>query len=441
MAGTTKRIISLILALSLISGCILTFSSCLYTYDILTGQNEGKKDDGGNNTSKPDNQNSPQNNTSSGATDQNDDETVEYYPVDNTEELSELEGAAKTLLSTVIIDARFDIYNSYPYGTTETTEHSSYGSGVIYKLDKEAGDAYIITNYHVVYNSSSATSDGISDKIDLYLYGQQLSSYAIEATYVGGSMNYDLAVLKVEGSEVLKNSAAVAAAVGNSDEVAVFDKVYAVGNPEGLGMSATDGMVSVDSETLTMTGADGRTTLSLRVMRVSAAINEGNSGGGLYDTDGNLIGIVNAKRTGSDIDNIAYAIPINLAKNIAENIIYNCDGETKTSLYRCLLGVTLTAKVTGVVVDGENDTVTKVEIVEVDSLTDDSVMAGQLKAGDIINSITLDGVTVKVTRIHHVIDLMMLARVGSQVTINATRDGVAFDAQITVPESAITEFE
>ena len=289
--------------------------------------------------------------------------------------------------------------------------------------------------------SSSATSDGISDKINLYLYGQHLSSYAIEASYVGGSMNYDLAVLKVEGSEVIKNSAALAASIGDSEKVRVFDKVYAVGNPEGFGMSATEGMVSVDSESLTMTGADGRTTLSLRVMRVSAAINEGNSGGGLYDTEGNLIGIVNAKRTGSDIDNIAYAIPINLAKNIAENIIYNCDGETKTSLYRCMLGVTLTANVTGVVVDGEADTVTKVELVEVDSLTDESIMKDKLLAGDIITSITLDGVTVKVTRIHHVIDLMMLAKAGSTVTINATRDGTAIVAQVTVPESAITEFK
>ncbi len=437
MASATKRIISLILALTLISGCVFAFSSCLYTYDILTGpdkENEEKP-------SGSDNQNTPQNNTGTGDSNQNGDEPVEYYPEDNTEELKELDGAVKTLLSTVIIDARFDIYNSYPYGTTETTEHSSYGSGVIYKLDKEKGDAYIITNYHVVYNSSSATSDGISDKINLYLYGQHLSSYAIEASYVGGSMNYDLAVLKVEGSEVIKNSAALAASIGDSEKVSVFDKVYAVGNPEGFGMSATEGMVSVDSESLTMTGADGRTTLSLRVMRVSAAINEGNSGGGLYDTEGNLIGIVNAKRTGSDIDNIAYAIPINLAKNIAENIIYNCDGETKTSLYRCMLGVTLTANVTGVVVDGEADTVTKVELVEVDSLTDESIMKDKLLAGDIITSITLDGVTVKVTRIHHVIDLMMLAKAGSTVTINATRNGAAIVAQVTVPESAITEFK
>ena len=437
MASATKRIISLILALTLISGCVFAFSSCLYTYDILTGQYKGNEEK----PSGSDNQNTPQNNTGTGDSNQNGDEPVEYYPEDNTEELKELDGAVKTLLSTVIIDARFDIYNSYPYGTTETTEHSSYGSGVIYKLDKEKGDAYIITNYHVVYNSSSATSDGISDKINLYLYGQHLSSYAIEASYVGGSMNYDLAVLKVEGSEVIKNSAALAASIGDSEKVRVFDKVYAVGNPEGFGMSATEGMVSVDSESLTMTGADGRTTLSLRVMRVSAAINEGNSGGGLYDTEGNLIGIVNAKRTGSDIDNIAYAIPINLAKNIAENIIYNCDGETKTSLYRCMLGVTLTANVTGVVVDGEADTVTKVELVEVDSLTDESIMKDKLLAGDIITSITLDGVTVKVTRIHHVIDLMMLAKAGSTVTINATRDGVAIVAQVTVPESAITEFK
>ena len=83
---------------------------------------------------------------------------------------------------------------------------TSAGSGVIYELDGKNGSAFIITNYHVVYESSSKTSNKISDDIFIMLYGMEYSDYAIPATYVGGSMNYDIAVLYVENSDILKNA-------------------------------------------------------------------------------------------------------------------------------------------------------------------------------------------------------------------------------------------
>ncbi|MBE6645672.1 MAG: hypothetical protein E7612_09935, partial [Ruminococcaceae bacterium] len=131
--------------------------------------------------------------------------------------------ASKAVLSSVSVICSFDEY-SY---TGKTKETASAGSGVIYKLDKEQGDAYVITNYHVVYNASSTERDGISKKINLYLYGQENLadgdvSYAIPATYVGGSMSYDIAVLKVEASTVLMASNARAVDVADSNGVTIL---------------------------------------------------------------------------------------------------------------------------------------------------------------------------------------------------------------------------
>ena len=83
---------------------------------------------------------------------------------------------------------------------TTTQDYFSAGSGVIYQMDKTAGDAFIITNYHVVYDASSNTENGISDDISVYLYGSEIEEKAIEATYVGGSLYYDIAVYHVDTS-------------------------------------------------------------------------------------------------------------------------------------------------------------------------------------------------------------------------------------------------
>ena len=74
--------------------------------------------------------------------------------------------------------------------STTTKDYSSEGSGVIYQMDKSEGNAFIITNYHVVYDASSNTENGISKDISVYLYGSEIEEKAIEATYVGGSLYY-----------------------------------------------------------------------------------------------------------------------------------------------------------------------------------------------------------------------------------------------------------
>lgn len=217
--------------------------------------------------------------------------------------------------------------------TQQQVQHySSAGAGVIIDLDKETGDALIVTNYHVIYDSDSNARGGISTNIYLYTYGA-LNGFdpqygdqvgdGMKATYVGGAMEYDIAVLSVSGSEYLKSSIATEATFGDSDVVQPGEKVFAIGNPDGAGIAVTEGIVSVESEYIEMLSSDGESTLQYRVMRTDAAINSGNSGGALFNADGELIGITNAKNASSEVDNMGYALPTSQVKNLVENIKAN----------------------------------------------------------------------------------------------------------------------
>ena len=344
--------------------------------------------------------------------------------------------AAKAILSSVSIKC---VFKTTSYGLSASREKVSAGSGVIYKIDKNKGDAYVITNYHVVYHNQSNTENGISKDISLYLYGQESAEYAIPATYIGGSMNYDIAVLKVTGSKVLAESNAVPIEIADSDEVAVLDRAIAVGNPEDLGLSATLGYINVDSEYITMEGADGATTIQIRVMRTDTSVNSGNSGGGLFNSNGELIGIVNAKLTQSD--NMSYAIPSNFVKYVADNIIHYCDGTEYEGVYRCYLGITVSASKKYTEYDKETGVVHKREQISVDTVDKNGLANGLIEVGDIINSITVDGVTYDVDRMHIVTDTMLNARVGSKVTVNVTRDGKKIDVAINITKDSLSQVE
>ena len=350
--------------------------------------------------------------------------------------------AAKGLLSAVSVECEFTVSSGrYPY--KESTATSS-GSGVIYKLDKEKGEAYIITNYHVVYNNLSLTTNRISDKISVYLYGSEPQTMgdkcAMQATYVGGSMNYDIAVLKIEGSRVLAESSARAVDFADSNTVAVLDMAIAIGNAAAKGISATVGYVNVDSEYLDMEGADGYTPISLRVMRIDTAVNGGNSGGGLFNAEGNLIGIVNAKMVDNEIDSIGYAIPSNVVKYIADNILYYCDGTDKESVYRCLMGITVQVTEAHAEYDTESGKIEKKETVAVGSVNSGAMVEGLLFSGDIIKSIVIDGKTYEVDRMYKVIDSMLNARVGSSVTINIIRGTENMAVDIAITEAFLAEY-
>lgn len=168
------------------------------------------------------------------------------------------------------------------------------GSGVIL-----TADGYIITNYHVIDGASSIkvrTKDGTE----------------YDASVVGSDSANDVAVLKIDAKNL------TVAAIGDSDNLKVGESVVAIGNPLGsLGGTVTEGIISATSRTITIDDVD------MTLLQTSAAINPGNSGGGLFNTNGELIGVVNAKSSGEDVEGLGFAIPINKAIDVANQIMEN----------------------------------------------------------------------------------------------------------------------
>lgn len=352
--------------------------------------------------------------------------------------------SAKGLRSAVSIVCNFQVtiqQGGWRPGSSNTTtqDYSSAGSGVIYQMDKTAGDAFIITNYHVVYDASSNTENCISDDISVYLYGSEIEEKAIEATYVGGSLYYDIAVLQIDNSDIIKASDACEVDVANSDGIVVGDTAIAIGNAQGYGISTSFGIVSVDSEYITMTAADGSTTVSFRVMRTDTAVNSGNSGGGLYNDEGNLIGIVNAKIVDDGVENIGYAIPSNVAVSIAENIIDYCYGKSEERVQRALLGITVSTSDSKAVYHSETGSFTIEETVSVYEVTEGSLADGILQAEDVLVSATLNGETTEITRQYHIIDMMLDMRAGDVVTLKILR-GEEKTVSITITEGCLTAY-
>ena len=327
-----------------------------------------------------------------------------------------------------------------------TSTYYTTGSGVIYKLEND-GSAFIITNYHVVYDSSSNTKNKISDKIYVYLYGLESDAYAISAGYVGGSANYDIAVLGVEKSEVLAaalaSGAAAAVTVGNSDDIMPGETTIAVGNPSATdlaGLSVTKGIVSVSSEYITMNAANGSGEVDFRVIRTDAPVNSGNSGGGMYNERGELIGIVNAKISNTNIENIGYAIPSNVARAIADNVIDYCYGKDCESVMRGLLGITLKTVALSTAYNTETGSIVRTETVAISQVSAGGLADGILKANDVVKSITVGDRTVKIERSYQLIDAMLDVRVGDKVTIVIERSGVEMSVETVITDACLAAY-
>jgi len=177
--------------------------------------------------------------------------------------------------------------------TGETEEQDTgAGSGVIITTD-----GYIVTNNHVV--------EGLGN-ISVYL--QDGTKYP--ATLIGTDNFSDLAIIKIEAENL------PAATLGNSVNTAVGTTVYAIGNPLGLFTSSVSrGIISGLDRTITIDG------ISMTLMQTDAAVNPGNSGGGLFNAEGELIGVVNAKTASVDVEGLGFAIPIDSAKPIISDLM------------------------------------------------------------------------------------------------------------------------
>ena len=206
----------------------------------------------------------------------------------NKGSLSVAEVAAKAADSVVEINT--ETVSSSFYGGQRVSQ--SAGSGVIL-----SADGYIVTNNHVVAGADSITVRTRDGK-----------SYA--ANLVGTDPDTDLAVLKIEASGLTP------AVLGSSDDLVVGETAVAIGNPLGeLGGTVTSGIISALSREVTI---DNQT---MTLLQTNAAINPGNSGGGLFNSNGELVGVVNAKYAKEGVEGLGFAIPINTAKPVIEQLI------------------------------------------------------------------------------------------------------------------------
>ena len=198
--------------------------------------------------------------------------------------------------SVVVITTEQVVYSQWSwYGQNQV--ESGAGSGVII-----SSDGYILTCAHVVSGASQITVT-IGD-----------TDYT--ATVVGEDDTSDVAVLKIDATGLTP------ATVGDSDSLSVGDSVLAVGNPLGeLGGTVTSGIVSALNRSVTIQGTSSTNTMSL--IQMDASVGPGNSGGGLFNMNGELIGLVNAKSSSSDAEGLGFAIPINDAIQVAQDLLEN----------------------------------------------------------------------------------------------------------------------
>lgn len=389
----------------------------------------------------------------------------EYFSLDVNEN-NDTEIIANNVSSVVSVCCAFietTTSSSALGGTTKSLNASgSMGSGVIIDLDKKNGNALIVTNYHVLYNGDADAENGISECIYLYPYGARnyfttgadvrgklidvnkdgkkdgndqgdFGGDGIRAQFVGGAMDYDVAILEVSGSEYLKESVATEAKLGDSNAVTVGEKVFAIGNANGEGISVTSGIVSVESETIQMGALDDSTrAVSYRVIRTDAAINHGNSGGALFNAFGELIGITNAKNVEDETDNMGYALPITLVKYLCENIQDNGG-----VVQRAMLGVNLLTEEISVALDENGKLAVREKIVITQSGQFGTASYGKLKLRDIFRWISInDGEQFEITRQYHISDLLLTVRKGDKVTLGMIRDGSEITVEIVYDKDA-----
>ena len=356
--------------------------------------------------------------------------TVEGESIDVTNAVQ------KGLMSAVSVHCEFMTGGSSPFNGAEV--YGTAGSGVVYKINDD-GSMLVITNFHVVYDVDSTTKNKISDRISIYLYGMEYVDHEMDAVYVGGSMNYDIAVLYIPKNDRLDKAidrGVVCEAEFAKGEVTIGETVLAIGNPEDDGISATSGIVSVDSESLAMVGADGVTNVEFRVIRTEAPINGGNSGGGLYNAKGQLVGIVNAKIVSTDVDNIGYAIPVSVVKAVVENIIHYCYETENENVMRPLLGVSVLLEEKWVELDPVTGLLTKKEHCTISSVSEGSLAYGNgedgMMVGDVVTKIKVRDNEYTVTRQHHVIDAVLSAFIGDTVEITVLRQVEGQEKEITL---------
>jgi serine protease Do len=197
------------------------------------------------------------------------------------------------------------------YVTDPETNSKSAGSAVFYGKDEETKKPVLVTCCHVI---DYALTTNKQTKITAVLH----DGTEVECKILGGDDEEDLAILTILDNDLqtIEGKYSTVSCRNKDENIKTGEDVFAIGNPLGtLGGSVTKGIVSGKERVINMDG------VSMNLLQIDVAVNQGNSGGALFDIAGNLIGIVNAKSTGSGVEGIGYAIHINDVQRVANSII------------------------------------------------------------------------------------------------------------------------
>ena len=313
--------------------------------------------------------------------------------------------ANKILPSIVGIKIDYTVNSTSIFGRTGSTTATASGSGIII-----SEDGYILTNNHVVSSSSSDSNSyyQISEatKVTVTLFNDETE---YEAKIVGQDKQTDLAVIKIEKTGLTK------AEFADSDDVKVGEFAMAVGNPVNMTSTVTTGIVSAVNRKIT--DSDGKTYTCIQT---DAAINSGNSGGALVNAQGKVIGINTLKLSGSGIEGIGFAIPINSTTDITSQLIQY------SKVKRPFIGISG--------IDLDETTAKKYNLVVgiyVKSVEDfSSAEKGGLKAGDVI--IEADGKSIK--SMDELNEIKNSHQIGDTIKLKVNRNGSEKEITLTLGE-------
>jgi len=309
--------------------------------------------------------------------------------------------ANKVLPSIVGINVQYTITSNSFYGLSQTT--SASGSGII--INK---DGYILTNNHIVNSADSSYYYEVSDanSVTVYLYNDNTP---YEAEIIGTDEETDLAVIKINKEGLMPVE------LGDSDGVSVGEFVLAIGNPLGLQSSVTSGIISaVNREVATTEG------VQYSLIQTDAAINSGNSGGALVNAEGEVIGINTLKLSGTGIEGVGFAIPINKTIDIYTQLIEN------GKVLRPYIGIEGT--------DLDEKTANRYNLpvgIYINSIqTFSAAEIAELKVGDVI--IKADGENIKT--MDELNDMKNKKNIGDEMTLTVCRNGENIDITLTLKE-------
>ena len=313
--------------------------------------------------------------------------------------------ANKILPSIVGIKIEYTVNTPSFFGRGGTSTATASGSGIII-----SEDGYILTNNHVVSSSTSESSSyyQISEatKVSVTLFNDETE---YEAKIVGQDEQTDLAVIKIEKNGLTK------AEFADSDDVKVGEFAMAVGNPVNMTSTVTTGIVSAVNRKIT--DSDGKT---YKCIQTDAAINSGNSGGALVNSEGKVIGINTLKLSGTGIEGIGFAIPINATTDITSQLIQY------SKVKRPFIGISG--------IDLDESTAKKYNLVVgiyVKSVEDfSSAEKGGLKSGDVI--IEADGKSI--TTMDELNEIKNSHQIGDSMKLKINRNGSEKEITLTLGE-------